>query len=763
MIRKFHKSNKPARGIALVSVLTMSVILLAMAGAFFLAHKSDLALMGTSVKIEKTKNAALSAAEFLHYKLENDRRFGVSAFEQDGRTEVFPPDADSPKLEVEYRGSNDVATENVIYGRVLGTGLEFEAQLMNNLDSDSVGYHPKGEAPPRTARVWIRAEKGQVVKHMDFILKRSPFTSVSMLSGGNIGVQLTSSQDGHWWLGARQPSGNGVRANGTITGPEVLNSKSRAVLFEPPEGLGSKVKPPYGVMQGKELKMQMNGVTTNISAKTPELEAAEANIRGVLSADSTEMEVPKLDASKLASYAQSFKMPASRLTFSSQQDPLTGLTTHSLYENGKLAATYDGTATSDRKYEWVGPGGLSMATFDLESRVMRISESVELKSKNRFILEAEGDSGGQPTLVLGSQTEGASIEAEGITVKGSVGGMGALKAGDGDLRIRAKSSLSTTPDYGVALHSSRDVVLSKPGASNQDGIPTDWDAFSEGFEETVGSNFNGWAEKPEEKQAELASSFSKITLSKPGEVDATTDPLWLSLTKELPADAKAKSVYDNWLRPEVPEITEEVEIPPDLPPPATGTTGGTTGPPPVPEYETVVVQEGVPAGPGMDVERYIRLREYLRTVKSGEPDDSWLNSTEPDIQLQRRNDVKDLIKNQLSSYQLAAGQTANEEGGHVTLSWNPLTEYFKGSNPFLSGYFADMKFRGLIYAGGSFKFDTQKLGIELEGAVVAHDDIKISNATGARFIYNSELLEDVFATNEGDTSAKLERSFWAYY
>ena len=46
---------------------------------------------------------------------------------------------------------------------------------------------------------------------------------------------------------------------------------------------------------------------------------------------------------------------------------------------------------------------------------------------------------------------------------------------------------------------------------------------------------------------------------------------------------------------------------------------------------------------------------------------------------------------------------------------------------------------------------------------MAKGDIDIINATGARIIYNSELLENMFVANEGDTSAKLERAYWAYY
>ena len=181
------------------------------------------------------------------------------------------------------------------------------------------------------------------------------------------------------------------------------------------------------------------------------------------------------------------------------------------------------------------------------------------------------------------------------------------------------------------------------------------------------------------------------------------------------------------------------------------------------EPDIVELKPGVDAGPGLNVENYVRMREYLKTLKNGNADETWLISDDPTVQASRRNDVMSLIKNQMTSFQHLAGQTGTEKDGVVVLEWNKLSDYFSGSNPFLTGYSADMKFKGLIYAGDDFRFDTQQQGIEIEGALVAKGDINIINATGARIIYNSELLENMFVANEGDTSAKLERAYWAYY
>lgn len=792
--RYFVNKTRSRKGIALVSVMMVSIILLALAGAFFAAHKTDLMLMGTSIKLEKTKNAALSASEFFQYKLQNDRFFGKGVF-QNGKVETFPEGAAEPVMTVEYLSEDMDPNKNVVKGLIHKTGLTFEGRILNNLDKDSQGWHPRGTTPPRSVRVWITTKQGFIVKNMDFILKRSPFSSVSMLSGGDIQVNLANSEDGHWWLGARQPSGNAVRANGRITGPEVLSKTGRAVLFEAPDGMQAKVQPPYGVIQGDSLRMQMDGVMTNVQSDDARLEDVEDNILGVLSPGGPGVEVPNLDADELTSPINKFKMPAERVTFRTREEG--GTVVHELLENDKVVASYEGKNPLKRTYTW-GNGSKVAATFDLEARTMTVTDNYQLESKGgSFALrgtngksgswDSDGgwnapEEGNQPTLVLGSELGGASISANGIDIRGSVGGKGALKAGKDDLKIRAKSSLSTTPDFGVALHSEDDIVLSKPGSSSADGIPPDWDAFSQAFNKDQNPQLNKWADQPEPKKAELTGQFSKVVLSEPG-TEPGDDPIWLSLTNEFPADERAIDEYRKWTQEEIdpvngPDPNWDPGEPPDPPLiPVLDPDGqpiiGADGEPemqPDPDWEwdpgepdIVELKPGVDAGPGLNVENYVRMREYLKTLKNGNADETWLISDDPTVQASRRNDVMSLIKNQMTSFQHLAGQTGTEKDGIVVLEWNKLSDYFSGSNPFLTGYSADMKFRGLIYAGDDFRFDTQQQGIEIEGALVAKGDIDIINATGARIIYNSELLENMFVANEGDTSAKLERAYWAYY
>lgn len=754
-----------------MSVLLITVVMLGLAGAFFVAHKSDLSLMTSGIQREQTKNACLSLADFVQYKLQNDRRFGQGDFSRDGRSpapDAFPSASTTPFLEARYISERRRGIwHNMIRGSMADTGVEFEIELINNLDGTGWASTTNGRStPPRTARAWITANRGSVIQHIDFVLKRSPFTNASITSGSNIEVQLTDTNDGNWWLGARQPSGNAVRASGTITGPEVWSETGRAVLFTPPPGMETLLDPPYGVLQGEHLNMQIDGVPTDLVAGDEQVMQAEENIRGVLSPGGGNVLVPELNSDDLQGAAVKVPMPNSELVFKTVDGPSGPV--HLLIGDGRTLARYDPTADRGMENRWFsyedGPAAGAMV-IDLESRVMAVKENIELQTSSGFALRSETSSGDldttrQPILYLGSAYQGSAIDASSIDIEGSVGGMGALKSSDGDLKIAAKSYLSTTPDFGIALHSSEDIVLTRPGLSANDGLAVDWSAYAKGYRAGTNGTLEQWATLDQSRRNSAAAEFKDRKLAEAG-AGSDFEELWAGLTAELPANERALEARDLWLRPgrdpvygPDPDWQPGTDVDPGGTTDAGGTDGGGTDVPP-----TIELEPGIPAGPGISIDKYVRLREYLRTVKSGSPDESWLS----DDNSQRGADVVNLVENQLSTYQLSAGQVSRESGGQVILEWKPLSQYFQGGNPFLASYTPDMTFRGLIYAGGDFIFDTERKGIYIEGALVAKGDVRIANATGAHFVYNAELLENLFATDEEDTSVPLERSYWAYY
>lgn len=740
---------------ALVSVLLVTVVLLAMAGAFFVAHRADLALLGSTTYREQTKNACLSVADFIQLKLQNDRTFGTKPFLESGPDslkEVYPAQAAEPLMTVLYRGKS--LNTNKLIGHMPTTKVDFEVVLVNNLNAGQNGKLSYNKnAPPRTARAWITSRRGNITSKIDVIFKMSPFTNASISSGKDITVDLTNSENGYWFLGAMQPSGNAVRAKNAIKGPEVWSRSGKAVQFLPPPGMEGKLDAPYGVLQAQVLNMQVDGVHRPLKAGSQIVEESEANIQGVLSPGGGAVKIPELARGDLQGAARKVRFPYSELVFRTTESASGPV--HRL-ENGSggLIAKFDARDYSSRNFPLYDDEGQVIASFDLENRVMRVTPDTELQVRDDFKLSSKNaqgdpDTARQPIVILGNSGSGASIDAPSISIEGSVGGFGALKSSQGNIEIAAKSTLSTTPDFGIALHSEQNVVLTKPGKSANDGLAVDWDAFAMGMRAPGNNtNLNQWGYLKEGSRQTEASRFKGRLLAQPGQ-HSKFQPLWDGLTADFPADETALKARDTWLKEAIPEVTgddPDWEYSPENPTPG-----------------QVVLTQGEPAGPGINLEKYVRLREYLRTVKSGSPDTSWLEGSTPEIQEQRALDVTKLVNDQLSSYQLSAGQVMTEVNGQPILSWKTLGSYFRGDNPHTATYAPDMFFRGLVYTKGDFIFDTERKGIYIEGALVTKGSVRIENATGAHFVYNSDLLQNLFATDNRDLSIPLERAYWAYY
>ncbi len=738
---------------ALVSVLLVTVVMLALAAAFFAAHRSDLALLTSSTYREQTKNACLSVADILQYKLQNDRTFGSGAFSRETKEELFPLDSSEPVLEFRYTGDGFEPEKNLISGTLPLSEVEFEIRLVNNLASNAITerltYNPS--APPRTARAWITARRKSVVSHIEVIFKQSPFTTASITSNGSIDVQLKEG-DGYWHLGAMQQSGNKVRASGNIKGPEVWSKTGAAVRFTPPPGMERKLRPPYGTMQARTLQMQVDGRHTFLQPGSTETLESEATIQGVLSSGGGEVRIPDLDPDNLQGASRKVHFPHSQLTFETVDDGKDG-PVHKLMSGSQELARYNPENYSGKRtFQWEDPTGQTAATFDLENRVMAVNPDIELQVDTNFTLsgrtKGQASDPLQPTLVLGNSERGASLKATSIDIDGSVGGFGAIKS-SGDLKVAAKSALSTTPDFGIALHAKGDVNLNPPGANSNDGLAVDFEAFEQATSSVKdNATLDRWGYLGDRQMASEAASFKNRSLASSGG-KAQFQPLWDGLTSEFPADQRAIDYRDSLLKEAVAEVT--VDDPDWVESPAQ------------PTPSPVVVTPAEPAGPGIKVDNYVRLREYLRSVKKGAPDASWLEAPSTEMKDQRAADVTNLVKNQISSYQLTAGQQTKEIDGQPVLSWKPLTGFFGGSNPYKAKYAPDMLFRGLVYTEGNFTFNANKQGIYIEGALVATRDVKILEASGAQFVYNSDLLQNLFAPEQNDLSIPLERAYWAYF
>ena len=717
-----------SRGVALISVLMLMVLLAALGSAFIGVNRTNLTLMSNADRYAEVYQACVSGVDYLWYRIENDRNFGKTAF-SGATTEVYP--SSNPIVEVTMRGRAGDPLQNSIEGKLLATGQEFRLQFVNNLNNTATAGRGGLIAPPDSVRVWSLSDVGSVTRQLDTVLRVAPLVSSTVVAGGMLSMDLDagSNADAGWWLETKDPSRNRIRANGDIYVPNCFDDPvTPRVNFVAPKGLENRLKDPYGAIEGhQEIFMEnTNGRRKGyrLSAQDAVRDQAGENSKGAFLPNSGEATVPELSPASLRSDATtSVNLNPGTYEFRTEG------TVHKLVHiasdgTSSVLRSYDQSKRlSSRVQNLTTPFGETIAVVNLATRKFRIPANTQVTSHGS--LTFSGDSLGVPQVLLGSadQMGYLSVTSGDMVVEGSIVGMGAVVAESGSIEIQAKSTLSTTPDNGVALFANESVRLDRPGAGAGDGLPVDWDAFNEAL--GASRSLDDWYRLDEGDQEREAEDFSERTVV--GEGD-DFDLYWLGLVEEFgEADGRAIAAKNDWLR-------EGRTIPsddPDEPP------------------------REIEGGGGITMERYIGLREYMRSLEKGVPDPKWLDTR------RRRREIRDKLVDQIGFYQELAGKTWVQKGPeHVESYWNKLSGYFRGDNPFRVPYRPDMAFKGLVYAR-DFEFNAYDKGIEIEGAIVTEGDLRIRNALGARFVYNPELLKKL-ATDQSSTTIGLEQIFWNF-
>ena len=769
------------RGAALVTVLLMMVLLSMLSGAFLGVHQTNITLARNNDRYQEVYQACVSGVDYLWYRIENDKNFGKFAFR--GTTTERFPQYGNPLLTADLIGDGVDPLNNRIEGEMLATGQRFTLRFVNNLGSAAMVEDGGMITPPNSVRVLSESSVESISRTLDTVLRIAPLVGYTALAGGQISIDLDAGANPQagWWLETRDPARNSIRSNGNLYAPNSVDDPvvSR-VQFRAPDGLAGRLRSPYGAAySAQEIYMQntMGSPTGHALGTSPTLRAqAENNADGMFSTGNGTVDVPEITINQLRSPAFPVNIDPGRYEFQKNGS------IHSLVHYGSSGSPVT-LMRFDENNIHGSPNrvlrsryGDTIANINLQTRNFAIPPGVKVSSFGSLTFESR--EGAVPQISLGNaqQISMLSVTTGDLTVNGSVVGLGAVAAESGSVHLQAKSTLSTSPDFGVAVFAGETVSLDQPGAGAEDAIPGDWEAFRLALDGD--DDLDDWMDRSEDRRAEIAEDFARETVVPEGGDFST---LWLGLVEEFgTADAAAANARDEWLR-ETVTIT-----------PTTTTGGSSTGPGPggpgpgggfpgggfpgggddggradgrydggrddggtgADDGGTGGGSVVIDGGGGISMERYIRLREYFRSR-----DETWLDLEDND--LERSEDVERLLVNQVTFFQEMAGEYWFEVGPEQYESrWRDLSRWFRRSNPFIVPYRPDMAFKGLVYSK-NFIFDANEKGIEIEGAIVTQEDLRIRNALGARFIYDPELLENL-VLEPNLPQVKMERAFWNF-
>lgn len=472
--------NRP-RGIALLSILLLSIVLLILLGAFIRINRSAFGGVTSYVDEGVLRQTALSGLEYATARLRNDENWGypsgsntpwdirldspdlkvwereedglvrvVGATKSSGFQIVFHPQ-DQPVKPFELASYREIL-ENPSNPEAWQPGGEIEGRWLSTNRfkqplSDVQGFPRSGlrPIPGRYANVQVCAFTNSEALWLDSTVRKPNVLNHGLVAKGKVGVGLT--EGGLWSVLSDDPFVNEISSSEDFTTPNALSS-SRPVNFGPSGGK---------LLSGKEIILADELLVTSTSP----LQTLTSGIQGVIG-DGTNDESEKRRA-----------FETSKGEFLANQ-----ATPHLQVQEGggdgdpaKIESIPGGSFKfiDDRTLQRVDSGGSVLETYrdtipgttvKLEAGQIKVPVGVSLTIAGDFFLERASDFDRANYLVLGdalSEDGGASVTISGdATMQGAVVGSGTLKT-DGSLTLQGKSQLMAPRDAGISLYTGGDL------------------------------------------------------------------------------------------------------------------------------------------------------------------------------------------------------------------------------------------------------------------------------------------------------------------
>jgi len=749
---------------ALFLVLVVTTLLLFLTGAFLCVNRSNMALMGSFISRASGMQACLSGLNYAWIRLESDKYWAKAVFPRGTRVYHHPANG-TPVMQIREIGDGAEARNNIVEGEVLGTGATFSIRMINNLDGRSPLMADR--VPAYAVRLQISGVSGPATRRMEAILRLSHFVDASAVCSEDMTVRFDDeSANPRWVIRSRDPLQNLVRSNKNIFGPDAINRNQ--VLFVPHEGVRAK-DPPYGVAWARK-NISLAGLSlTDPKNGAQRIATAQARSHGLFKPEGNQpYRIPDLNPRGIDLPDARVNLGAGKYVFANvsvqqqkevtvEEPPRSGNFVNKWVDAGSSVVPALKRVAGNVKDLWylepspgsglrtvgysigaenyhpvtddffaIKDGEVDAAYVDLTSHTFGLPRNFTVHVDGGFELSSD-KYGTTPMLFLGCQltsyqlgdTPGAlAVKGGDVKIRGTVSGYGSMIADEGSIDRYAKSALSPSPDRGIAVFAGSGIqIVADPNArdasTNLGGmLASDWDAFKDAFTGYPNkAALDNWRGLSAEQQAALLGGGAASGGFQDAKMASSTT-YWGNLGDIVVPDAAAQKARDIWCG----------------------------------------LQSGC-----LTVAQYIRLREYLKSVKRGSPNANWLN---PAAYGSR---VLSIIDAQLSRYAHDAGDVYDY--GLTLTRPKYLSEFFAGaSNPYKEIAYPDVSFRGLIYTrNGDFVFNADKKGIAIEGAVVVRNgNLKIEDASCVDFNFSPAYL-DKFVRSPFSQSARLEKVLCVMY
>lgn len=241
MLDACARSRPPSKepGIALITTVAAVALVMMLLGAFFISHRSQLALASRSDDSKACQDTLWALAEYCRFRFEQQKSWTTVPFSID--PEVVRDDLDRDIL------SFDLLTQEEFEARPDLQNLTGAAHLVGEMPANGVTYHlavnnrlmdPNNTVvdgvPAKACRVRIEARRGGATEAVELLLRRAALFDSTVFASEMIDVDAAKA-----YFNSNDPVRNQIRSLHSVELPDTENLHFRYGELTPPAVKGT--------------------------------------------------------------------------------------------------------------------------------------------------------------------------------------------------------------------------------------------------------------------------------------------------------------------------------------------------------------------------------------------------------------------------------------------------------------------------------------------------------------------------------------------